>query len=150
MKAQNIDLAAEVSGHIFFKHRYFGYDDGIYAFLRALELIYKGFDLEKMIKALPRLYTSEEIKIAVSESEKFALVEAFKSAVKAGELDGVKDICEIDGVRIDFGFGWALLRASNTSPYLITRFEATSLKLANALQKAVFALFERVKANLKG
>lgn len=146
MKAQNIDLAAEVSGHIFFKHRYFGYDDGIYAFLRALELINKGFDLEKMINALPKLYTSEEIKIPVSESEKFALVEAFKSAVKAGELDGVKDICEIDGVRIDFGFGWALLRASNTSPYLITRFEATSLKLANALQKAVFALFEKIRA----
>ena len=219
MKAQNIDLAAEVSGHIFFKHRYFGYDDGIYAFLRALELIYKGFDLEKMIKALPKLYTSEEIKIPVSESEKFALVEKFKKAVKNGDLDkelkdilsenlaefnenskncaefkgensgilgkngenvaknskenadktcvktscekdkngenlgeleidkiGVKNLCEIDGVRIDFGFGWALLRASNTSPYLITRFEATSLKLANALQKAVFALFEKIKA----
>ncbi len=186
MKAQNIDIAAEVSGHIFFKHRYFGYDDGIYAFLRALELIYKGFDLEKMIKALPKLYTSEEIKIAVSESEKFALVEKFKKAVKNGDLDrelkgvlsenlaefnensrnlaefkgensgilgkngenkiGVKNLCEIDGVRIDFGFGWALLRASNTSPYLITRFEATSLKLANALQKAVFALFEKIKA----
>ena len=218
MKAQNIDLAAEVSGHIFFKHRYFGYDDGIYAFLRALELIYKGFDLEKMIKALPKLYTSEEIKIPVSESEKFALVEKFKKAVKNGDLDkelkdilsenlaefnenskncaefkgensgilgkngenvaknskenadkigiktscgkdkngenlgeleidkvGVKNLCEIDGVRIDFGFGWALLRASNTSPYLITRFEATSLKIANALQKAVFALFEKIK-----
>ncbi|WP_251822123.1 crossover junction endodeoxyribonuclease RuvC, partial [Campylobacter jejuni] len=57
MKEKNIDLAAEVSGHICFKHRYFGYDDGIYAFLRALELVYKGFDLESMIKALPKLYT---------------------------------------------------------------------------------------------
>ena len=146
MKEQNIDLAAEVSGHIFFKHRYFGYDDGIYAFLRTLELIHKGFDLQKMIEALPKLYTTDEIKIPVSEDEKFRLVEAFKRAVKAGELDGVKDICEIDGVRIDFGYGWALLRASNTSPYLITRFEATSLEQAKSLQDKVFALFEKVKA----
>lgn len=145
MKEQNIDLAAEVSGHIFFKHRYFGYDDGIYAFLRALELIHKGFDLEAMIEALPKLYTTDEIKIPVSEEEKFKLVEAFKRVVKAGEIDGVKDLCEIDGVRIDFGYGWALLRASNTSPYLITRFEATSLEQAKNLQEKVFALFERVK-----
>ena len=165
MKAQNIDLAAEVSGHIFFKHRYFGYDDGIYAFLRALELIHKGFDLQAMIEALPKLYTTDEIKIPVSEEQKFQLVEAFKSAVKAGELDdelknlsksaefmennnsnlSVKDLCEIDGARIDFGFGWALLRASNTSPYLITRFEATSLAGAKLLQSAVFKLFDKVK-----
>ena len=134
-----------MSGHIFFKHRYFGYDDGIYAFLRTLELIHKGFDLEAMIEALPKLYTTDEIKIPVSEEEKFKLVEAFKRAVKAGEIEGVKDICEIDGVRIDFGYGWALLRASNTSPYLITRFEATSLEQAKNLQEKVFALFERVR-----
>ncbi len=209
MKAHSIDLAAEVSGHIFFKHRYFGYDDGIYAFLRALELLHKGFDLGAMITALPKLHTSEEIKIPVGEGEKFILVDKFKVAVKNGGLDeelrgilsanlaefkgdlaefcsensvnlgvssvggakkcgensslsrefngakegeidiekiGVKDICEIDGVRVDFGFGWALLRASNTSPYLITRFEATSQALANALQKAVFSLFEKIKA----
>ena len=84
----------------------------------------------------------------MSEEQKFQLVEAFKSAVKAGKLGGVKDLCEIDGVRIDFGFGWALLRASNTSPYLITRFEATSLEQAKSLQEKVFTLFERVKQNL--
>ena len=213
MKAQNIDLAAEVSGHIFFKHRYFGYDDGIYAFLRTLELIHKGFDLEALINSLPRLYTSEELKIPVSEDEKFKLVEKFKEAVKKGRLDEelknilrqnphslaefkdaknsqdlaefkeedssiskerqeeknskpskeknggtstnsskldldqitVKDLCEIDGLRIDFGFGWALLRASNTSPYLVTRFEAKSLELANALQEAVFKVFNRIR-----
>lgn len=148
MKEQNIDLAAEVSGHIFFKHRYFGYDDGIYAFLRTLELIHKGFDLEAMITSLPKLYTSDELKIAVSEEEKFVLVDAFKKAVEKGELEGVKGLCEIDGARIDFGYGWALLRASNTSPYLITRFEATSLEQIKDIQSRVLALFEKVKANL--
>ncbi|MBM0637581.1 phosphomannomutase/phosphoglucomutase [Campylobacter sp. VicNov18] len=146
MKEKNIDLAAEVSGHIFFKHRYFGYDDGIYAFLRTLELVYKGFDLEAMIKALPKLYTTPEIKIPVSEEEKFKLVEEFKKAVEKGALKGVKSLCEIDGARIDFGDGWALLRASNTSPYLITRFEATSLEHAKELENMVFALFNQIKA----
>lgn len=148
MRELNIDLAAEVSGHIFFKQRYFGYDDGIYAFLRTLELIHKGFDLEALINALPKLYTTPELKIPVSETEKFALVEAFKKEVKNGALKGVKELCEIDGVRMDFGYGWALLRASNTSPYLITRFEATTLEQAKELEEMVSNLFESVKAKL--
>ncbi|TQR34413.1 phosphomannomutase/phosphoglucomutase [Campylobacter sp. MIT 99-7217] len=145
MKEQNIDLAAEVSGHIFFKHRYFGYDDGIYAFLRTLELVFKGFDLEKMIEALPKLYTTEELKIPVSEEEKFELVEKFKNAVKNQALNGVKDLCEVDGARITFEDGWALLRASNTSPYLVTRFEATTLQRSKQIQEEVLALFEKIK-----
>ncbi|EAH7654085.1 phosphomannomutase/phosphoglucomutase [Campylobacter coli] len=149
MKEKDIDLAAEVSGHIFFKHRYFGYDDGIYAFLRALELVYKGFDLEAMIGALPKLYTTPEIKIPVSEEEKFKLVDKFKKAIERGVLEGVKSLCEIDGARIDFGYGWALLRASNTSPYLITRFEAKSLEQAKDLEARVFKLFNDIKESIK-
>ncbi|MGH2267827.1 phosphomannomutase/phosphoglucomutase [Campylobacter taeniopygiae] len=149
MKEKDIDLAAEVSGHIFFKHRYFGYDDGIYAFLRALELVYKGFDLEGMIKELPKLYTTPEIKIPVNEEEKFQIVSEFQKAVEKGALEGVKSLCEIDGARIDFGYGWALLRASNTSAYLITRFEANSLEQANELQDKVMNLFNQIKAKLK-
>ncbi len=149
MKELNIDLAAEVSGHIFFKHRYFGYDDGIYAFLRMLELLHKGFDLDAMIEALPKLYSTPELKIAVSEEEKFKLVESFKEAVKKGELGEFKALCEIDGARIDFEKGWALLRASNTSPYLITRFEAESQQEALNLQEKVMKLFERVRDRLK-
>ncbi|EDO9297215.1 phosphomannomutase/phosphoglucomutase [Campylobacter coli] len=149
MKEKDIDLAAEVSGHIFFKHRYFGYDDGIYAFLRALELVYKGFDLESMISALPKLYTTPEIKILVSEEEKFKLVDEFKKAIERGALEGVKSLCEIDGARIDFGYGWALLRASNTSPYLITRFEAKSLEQAKDLETRVFKLFNDIKESIK-
>lgn len=145
MRELDIDLGAEVSGHIFFKHRYFGYDDGIYAFLRALELIYQGMDLEASIKALPKLYSTDELKIPVSEEEKFKLVESFKEAVKGGALKGVKELCEIDGVRLSFEDGWALLRASNTSAYLITRFEATTAQRAKELENMVFGLFECVK-----
>ncbi|KAA6225170.1 phosphomannomutase/phosphoglucomutase [Campylobacter sp. LR264d] len=138
MKELNIDLAAEVSGHIFFKHRYFGYDDGIYAFLRTLELIYKGFDLQGLIDTLPKLYTTPEIKISVDEDKKFKIVEEFKKVVKNANLKGVKEYCEIDGVRINFNDGFALLRASNTSPYLITRFEATTKQRASELEKTIF------------
>lgn len=145
MREKDIDLAAEVSGHIFFRHRYFGYDDGIYAFLRALELIFKGFDLEALIKALPKLYATAELKIPAQEKEKFILVEKFKKAVKNGELSGVKELCEIDGVRIKFEEGWALLRASNTSPYLITRFEAKSEEKAQNIKTQVLELFEKIK-----
>ena len=145
MKELDIDLAAEVSGHIFFKHRYFGYDDGIYAFLRALELIHEGVDLEASIGALPKLYSTDELKIPVSEGEKFRLVEAFRDAVKSGCLKGVKRLCEIDGVRMEFEDGWALLRASNTSPYLVTRFEARTSQRAKELETMVFELFRRVE-----
>ena len=145
MKEQNIDLAAEVSGHIFFKHRYFGYDDGIYAFLRTLELVYKGFELENMLQTLPKLYTTEELKIPVSEEEKFELVTKFKEEVKKGALKDVKSLCEIDGARIDFEDGWALLRASNTSPYLVTRFEAKSKERALQIQSEILELFEKVR-----
>lgn len=145
MKEKNIDLAAEVSGHIFFKHRYFGYDDGIYAFLRTLELLYKGFDLQALIESLPKLYTTPEIKIPANENEKFELVKDFKQAVKKGALKGVKALCEIDGVRIEFDYGWALLRSSNTSAYIITRFEAQTLEQANELEAKVFALFNEIK-----
>ncbi|QBL12024.1 phosphomannomutase/phosphoglucomutase [Campylobacter helveticus] len=148
MRELNIDLAAEVSGHIFFKHRYFGYDDGIYAFLRALELIFKGYDLEGLIKSLPKLYTTPELKIPVSEEEKFKLIKAFKEAVRNGALKGIKELCEIDGARMDFEDGWALLRASNTSPYLVTRFEATSLSRAKELETMVFDLFKKIKESV--
>ena len=148
MKEKRIDLAAEVSGHIFFKHRYFGYDDGIYAFLRALELIFKGYDLEDSIRALPQLYITPELKIPAEEEQKFILVEKFKNAVKNGQLNGVKELCEIDGVRIKFEEGWALLRASNTSAYLITRFEARSEKEAQKIKTQVLELFEKIRAGI--
>ncbi len=145
MKEKNIDLGAEVSGHIFFKHRYFGYDDGIYAFLRALELVFKGYDLLDLIKALPKLYTTPELKIPAKEDEKFILVEEFKKALKKGALRGIKELCEIDGVRITFEQGWALLRASNTSPYLITRFEAKSQEEAKCIREQVLGLLEEIR-----
>lgn len=144
MKEHNIDLAAELSGHIFFKDRYFGYDDGIYAFLRTLELLAKNYDLKALVDELPRLYASEEVKLKVSEENKFKIIEKFKEKVKANAFENVLECNEIDGARIIFEDGWALLRASNTSPYLIMRTEATSEQFKNFLELRVKELFEDI------
>lgn len=129
MKELKIDLAAELSGHFFFKDRYFGYDDGIYALFRVLELPFRGVDMNAKLNLLPKSFTSQEIKIKVNEKEKFDLVDRFKNA--ALKEFNYKEKCEIDGLRLGFDDGWVLLRASNTSPYLIIRSESRSLEKMN-------------------
>ncbi|MEA1914251.1 MAG: phosphomannomutase/phosphoglucomutase [Campylobacterota bacterium] len=132
LKELDADLAAEVSGHIFFNDRYFGFDDAIYATLRILELIYHGMDVDAFIDALPVVYSTEEIKVHTSEEEKFILVDKVKELLKTPPEDFPKivDIVDVDGVRVIFEDGWGLVRASNTTPVLVTRFESTSQDLA--------------------
>ena len=123
IKELNVDLAAELSGHVFFNDRYFGYDDAIYGMLRIIEL-YQKIDIQKTLQNLKQSYSSDEIKIPINEAKKFQTMQDFKKIIKEQKLNA--QIIEIDGVRIEFGDGFALLRASNTSPYLIARFESTS------------------------
>ena len=132
MKETGADLACEVSGHIFFKHRYFGYDDAIYATLRMLELIADGIDLDAEIEALPTVYSTEELKVETTEEEKFAIIDKVKELLKNPPADFPKilNIIDVDGVRINFEKGWGLVRASNTTPVLVTRFESTDEALA--------------------
>ena len=127
MKESGADLACEVSGHIFFKHRYYGYDDAIYATLRMLELIHKGVDLDAELESLPKVFSTEEIKVETTEEEKFKIIEQVKLLLKNPPEDFPKilSVIDIDGVRINFEKGWALVRASNTTPVLVTRFEST-------------------------
>ena len=128
MKETNADLACEVSGHIFFKHRYFGYDDAIYATLRVLELIKDGIDLDKEIDSLPEVYSTDELKVETTDNEKFLIVNKIKEILKnpPESFPEIIDIIDVDGVRINFKNGWALVRASNTTPILVTRFESTN------------------------
>ena len=147
MKETNADLACEVSGHIFFKHRYFGYDDAIYATLRMLELIAKGIDLDKEIDALPQVFSTEEIKVETTEEEKFAIIDKVKELLKNPPSDFPKilNIIDVDGVRINFEKGWGLVRASNTTPVLVTRFESTDEKLAKEYETKVNKLIIQAK-----
>ena len=124
----NADFGAEVSGHLFFNDRYFGFDDAIYATFRILELIYNKMDIDKEIYQLPKIYNTDEIKTEVSEDNKFKIIKKIKKLLQnpPSDFPNIRDIIEIDGLRIIFEDGWALIRASNTTPILVSRFEATN------------------------
>jgi phosphomannomutase/phosphoglucomutase len=150
MKETGADLACEVSGHIFFKHRYFGYDDAIYATLRMLELIHDGIDLDKEIDALPQVFSTEEIKVQTTEEEKFAIIDKVKEllAYPPATFPHILNIIDVDGVRINFEHGWGLVRASNTTPVLVTRFESTDAVLAKHYETEVNKLISWAKESL--
>jgi len=147
MKETNADLACEVSGHIFFKHRYFGYDDAIYATLRMLELIHDGIDIDAEIDALPQVFSTEEIKVETTEEEKFLIIDKVKELLQNPPADfpTILNIIDVDGVRINFEKGWGLVRASNTTPVLVTRFESTDEALAKVYETKVNKLILQAK-----
>jgi phosphomannomutase/phosphoglucomutase len=133
LKEENALLAGEMSGHIFFNDRYFGYDDAIYATLRLMEIVAKEktrgerFKFSDLLQDLPQTFTSPEIRINVNEKDKFKIIDSFLSKFKSSYPDlakKVKNIITIDGLRIEFPDGWGLIRASNTQPVLVMRFEA--------------------------
>lgn len=149
LKELNAHLAAEMSGHMFFNDRYFGYDDAIYAALRILELFLKNTpkEIESKIKNLPHLYSTPEEKINANEENKFLLIEKLHEKLKNPPKDFPKilDIITIDGVRIIFENGWALLRASNTTPVLVTRFEAKTKDEALVYKNKLLEILEKIK-----
>jgi phosphomannomutase/phosphoglucomutase len=116
-------LAGEYSGHIFFKERWFGFDDGMYAASRLLEILsLRDQSLDELLDSIPHAFATPEIKVAVAEEDKFQFVDQL--SVTGDFSPGEKTI--IDGLRVDFAKGWGLVRASNTSPALTLRFEADS------------------------
>lgn len=151
MKELGADLACEVSGHVFFADRYFGYDDAIYATLRMLELIQQGVDLDAEIAKLPQVFSTEEIKVATTESEKFMLIDKLKELLKNPPADfpAIVEIIQVDGVRVIFDKGWGLVRASNTTPVLVTRFESTDKNEALRYETALNALIVEAQNQLK-
>ncbi|MFT6387043.1 MAG: phosphomannomutase/phosphoglucomutase [Cellvibrionaceae bacterium] len=114
-------LAGEFSGHIFFKERWFGFDDGIYAAARLLEIMsLRDQSLDAMLDTMPSINATPEIKISVAEEEKFGIIDRL---IEQGDF-AAGEKTTIDGLRIDFDDGWGLVRASNTSAALTLRFEA--------------------------
>ena len=122
MKETQALLAGEMSGHMFFKERYFGYDDAIYASLRLLEIIAKsGKPLSALLADLPRSVSTPELRVDCPDDKKFAIAERATAYFRQHY-----DVIDVDGVRIQFPEGWGLIRASNTQPALVLRFEAQS------------------------
>ncbi len=140
MRETHALLGGEFSGHIFFKERWYGFDDGLYAAARLLELMtLTGQTVDDMLSSLPQMISTPEIKITVTEEKKFGLVDELARS-STFTLDGdVGERTLVDGIRVDFETGWGLVRASNTAPALTLRFEAVDEKSLKAIQ----ALFKR-------
>jgi phosphomannomutase/phosphoglucomutase len=122
MKETGALLAGEMSGHIFFKERWFGFDDGIYSAARLLEILgVEDRKADEVFAGFPEDVSTPEINVEVTEESKFSIVEAL-CARKDAFIGG--NVSTIDGLRVDFPNGWGLCRASNTTPVLVLRFEA--------------------------
>lgn len=116
-------LAGEMSGHVFFKERWYGFDDGLYAGARLLEILAREADPTSVLEALPDASTTPELQLQTAEGENFALVERLKERAEAG-FPGAVEIITIDGVRVEYPDGFGLARPSNTTPVVVLRFEA--------------------------
>ena len=122
MKETGALLAGEMSGHMFFADRYFGYDDAMYASCRLLEILSNtGKSIEQLLSDIPPSFTTPEIRVDCPDTKKFGLVGRLKN-----ELKKQYKTIDVDGVRVLFDDGWGLVRASNTQPALVLRFEAQS------------------------
>jgi phosphomannomutase/phosphoglucomutase len=133
MRETHAELAGEMSGHFFFKERWYGFDDGIYAAARLLEVLAADLDGRaptEVFADLPKGVSTPELKIEMEEGEHYRFVQAFQQKAK---FDGAR-ITTIDGVRADWPDGWGLVRASNTTPVLVLRFDAETDKALRRIQ----------------
>jgi len=141
MKEIKAVLAGEMSGHMFFADRYYGYDDAIYASCRLLEILSKsGKSISELLGDVPRSYTTPEIRVECPDAEKFELVDRIREEFRARYA-----IIDVDGVRIVFEDGWGLVRASNTQPALVLRFEARSKERLAEIRTLVEEALERLR-----
>lgn len=146
MKETGALLAGEMSGHIFFKERWFGFDDGIYSAARLLEILSRQqATAEELFEAFPNDISTPEINIDVTDESKFSIIEALHDA-QWGET---AELTSIDGVRVDYPRGWGLVRASNTTPVLVLRFEADTEVELQRIKDVFHAQLKRVAPDLQ-
>jgi phosphomannomutase/phosphoglucomutase len=141
MKKTGALLAGEMSGHMFFADRYFGYDDAIYASCRLLEMLSKtGKSIEQLLEDVPHAYTTPEIRLECPDAKKFELVDSLKD-----QFSKQYRVIGVDGVRIVFEDGWGLVRASNTQPALVLRFEAQSKERLDEMRAMLEGAVDRFR-----
>ncbi len=146
MKETSALLAGEMSGHIFFKERWFGFDDGIYSAARLLEILSKRqATAEELFETFPNDISTPEINIDVTDESKFSIIDALHDA-QWGEA---AELTTIDGVRVDYPHGWGLVRASNTTPVLVLRFEAETETELQRIKDVFHAQLKRVAPDLQ-
>jgi len=126
-------LAGEMSGHVFFKERWFGFDDGLYTGCRLLEILSRSTNPSAVLEALPQGVSTPELKLEMAEGEPHALIKRLQTE---GVFDGVTELLKIDGLRADYPDGFGLARASNTTPVVVLRFEGDSPEALSRIQDA--------------
>jgi phosphomannomutase / phosphoglucomutase len=114
-------LAGEMSGHVFFKERWYGFDDGLYAGARLLEILSRSADPSAVLQALPNSTSTPELNIKMAEGEPFVLLDELK---RSARFEGAREVIDIDGLRVEYKDGFGLARPSNTTPVVVLRFEA--------------------------
>jgi phosphomannomutase/phosphoglucomutase len=142
MKQQHAELAGEMSGHMFFADRYFGYDDALYAACRLIEIVAaSGKPLSAQLAGLPKLVSTPEIRVDCPDEVKFQVV-----AQAAQRFKKTHKVIDVDGARVLFEHGWGLVRASNTQPVLVMRFEAENADWLQKYRAEVEGVLEQAKA----
>jgi phosphomannomutase/phosphoglucomutase len=145
MKQEHAELAGEMSGHMFFADRYYGYDDAIYTACRLLEIVSNsGGQLSAQLQGIPKLVSTPELRRGCPDEVKFDVVSKVAAVMRRDHK-----IVDVDGVRVPFENGWGLVRASNTQPVLVMRFEATSEEFLKKYQKQIEEVVERAEKELK-
>jgi phosphomannomutase len=142
MKELGAPLGGEMSGHIFFKERWFGFDDGTYAGCRILEILSRTPDPSAVLDGLPTSFSTPELNVKCAEGEPHALVEKLKAGAK---FAAPAQVNTIDGVRVDWPDGFGLIRASNTTPVLVLRFEGHTQEALHRIEGEMLALLKTVK-----
>tara|TARA_Y100000287_G_scaffold165864_1_gene148098 strand:+ start:189 stop:1562 length:1374 start_codon:yes stop_codon:yes gene_type:complete len=145
LKKTNAPLAGEMSGHIFFNDQWYGFDDGHYSAFRLIEIMKNSqSSLSSIFQELPKAFSTPEMNIDVDEDKKFKIVEGFITNSDFG--DGEKNT--VDGLRVNFKDGWGLLRASNTTPKLVLRFEAKSHARLKEIQDMFFVQLKKIDESM--
>jgi phosphomannomutase len=142
MKEIDSPLGGEMSGHIFFKERWFGFDDGTYAGCRLLEILSKSPDANAVLNGLPTSFSTPELNVACAEGEPHTVVEQL---VKGASFAAPAKVSTIDGLRVDWPDGFGLIRASNTTPVLVLRFEGQTDAALKRIEAEMLALLRTAK-----
>jgi len=142
MRETNAPLGGEMSGHMFFADEFYGYDDALYGAGRLLRILAgsQGRTLGSLVDELPqsRYVSTPEIRLDCADAAKFAIVDAVREHYRSRY-----DVIDVDGVRVQFGDGWGLVRASNTQPVLVVRFEAKSQERLQAIARDIYEVLAR-------
>jgi len=146
MKEEGAPLAGEMSGHIFFKDGYFGFDDALYAGVRILQfMVEQQKTLSDLLDKIPKTANTPELRMDCPDSLKFKLVDTLKSLL----VNSGASIVDIDGVRVEYPDGWGLVRASNTQPALVLRFEGPTVQRRDEIRNTIESMLQTAKEILK-